>query len=181
MRVTAYWNTRGLRGGAFEELINLTNSLYRQRKLAVIQKVPTPITPVAVDNANHAITRAFFDEKSTVDYIGAVQGIPVCFEAKETGREYLPLQNVHSHQVSFMEEFTDQGGVCFILVNFRKRGEIFFLPFAEMKSKWELARDGGRKSIPRADFKTEYIIKNAKGFPVHYLEALSKYLSAVPG
>nr|MCR5153763.1 Holliday junction resolvase RecU [Lachnospiraceae bacterium] len=40
------WNSRGLRGSVLEELINLTIEKYRDNKLALIQKIPTPITPI---------------------------------------------------------------------------------------------------------------------------------------
>ena len=69
----ATWNSRGLRGSALEEFINLTNEKYADHGLALIQKVPTPITPINIDKENHHITLAYFDQKSTVDYIGAVQ------------------------------------------------------------------------------------------------------------
>jgi len=88
----AYWNTRGLRGSAFEELITLTNQLYMQHGLAVIQKVPTPITPIEVNNLSHTITSAYFEKKSTVDFIGVAQGIALCFDAKETQYKNLPLR-----------------------------------------------------------------------------------------
>lgn len=42
----ATWNSRGLRGSTLEELINRSNEQYREKGLALIQKVPTPITPV---------------------------------------------------------------------------------------------------------------------------------------
>ena len=70
------WNTRGLRGSALEDIINRSNDSYREKKLALIQKVPTPITPISIDKESRHITLAYFDQKSTVDYIGAVQGIP---------------------------------------------------------------------------------------------------------
>ena len=41
----ATWNSRGLRGSGLEDLINRTNEAYREKGLALIQKVPTPITP----------------------------------------------------------------------------------------------------------------------------------------
>ena len=77
------WKTRGLRGSALEEYINYSNEKYREAGLALIQKIPTPITPIDIDKSTRHITLAYFDKKSTVDYIGAVQGIPVCFDAKE--------------------------------------------------------------------------------------------------
>ena len=79
----ATWNSRGLRGSTLEELINRSNEQYREKGLALIQKVPTPITPVRIAKDTRQITLAYFEQKSTVDYIGAVQGIPVCFDAKE--------------------------------------------------------------------------------------------------
>ena len=78
------WNSRGLRGSTLESLINLSNEKYLAGNLAIIQKIPTPITPVNIDQSTRHITLAYFDKKSTVDYIGAVQGIPICFDAKES-------------------------------------------------------------------------------------------------
>ena len=65
------WNTRGLRGSTLEDFINHTNDSYREKHLALIQKIPTPITPIEIDKASRHITLAYFDQKSTVDYIGA--------------------------------------------------------------------------------------------------------------
>ena len=77
------WNSRGLRGSTLEDMINRTNERYLESGLALIQKIPTPITPINIDKNTRHITLAYFDQKSTVDYICAVQGIPVCFDSKE--------------------------------------------------------------------------------------------------
>ena len=53
-----FWNTRGLRGSALEDLVNFTNDYYRQRGLALFQKIPTPSTPVEVSNDKRMITLA---------------------------------------------------------------------------------------------------------------------------
>jgi recombination protein U len=53
-----------------------------------------------------------------VDYIGAVQGIPVCFDAKECSKDTFPLANIHPHQVEFMRDFEAQGGLAFFLLFF---------------------------------------------------------------
>ncbi len=94
------WNVKGLRGSVLEELINYTNEKYRQQKLALVQKIPTSIKPVRFDKTKRHITLAYFDQKSTVDYIGVVQGIPICFDAKECAKDIFPLQNIHEHQSS---------------------------------------------------------------------------------
>ena len=62
----ATWNSRGLRGSTLEELINRTNEQYREKGLALIQKIPTPITPVKMDKDSRHITLAYFEQKSTV-------------------------------------------------------------------------------------------------------------------
>ena len=102
------WNSRGLRGSTLEDLLNRTNEKYAHNGLALIQKIPTPITPINIDKETRHITLAYFEQKSTVDYIGAVQGIPVCFDAKECNTDTFPLANVHPHQVAFMEQFEKQ-------------------------------------------------------------------------
>ena len=112
----ATWNSRGLRGSSLEELINYSNEKYRDKHLALIQNVHTPIKPIKIDPEHRHITLAYFDRKSTVDYIGVVQGVPVCFDAKECHTDTFPLQNVHEHQVRFMEEFERQSGVAFLIL-----------------------------------------------------------------
>ena len=117
----ATWNSRGLRGSSLEEFVNRTNEKYLENGLALIQKIPTPITPIQIDKANRQITLAYFEQKSTVDYIGAVQGIPVCFDAKECHTDTFPLANIHDHQIAFMENFEKQGGIAFFLIAYTKR------------------------------------------------------------
>ena len=171
-----YWTTRGLRGSSFEDMINMTNNVYKDKNLAIIQKIPTPITPVNLDKGKGLITKAFFEKKSTIDYIGAVQGIPICFDAKETNQGRLPLQNVHPHQIEFMEAFVKQGGVAFLLVHCQDKEEYYFLPFSVLKKYWDISLNGGRKSIPYSAFEQRYRVYNKMGCPVHYLEAVKVYL-----
>ena len=49
------WNSRGLRGSTLEEFINRTNEKYAEHGLALIQKVPTPITPINIDKATRPL------------------------------------------------------------------------------------------------------------------------------
>lgn len=109
----ATWNSRGLRGSTLEELINRTNEKYLENGLALIQKIPTPITPIKIDKEHRHITLAFFEQKSTVDYIGAVQGIPICFDAKECAVDTFALQNIHAHQVYFMDSLKSREALPF--------------------------------------------------------------------
>lgn len=167
------WNSRGLRGSALEELINRTNETYSGNKLALIQKIPTPITPINIDKASRHITLAYFDQKSTVDYIGAVQGIPVCFDAKECHTDTFPLQNIHEHQVDFMTRFEQQQGVAFFLIYYTKRDQFYYLSLKELLVFWERMRSGGRKSFRIEELNPDFFFEMGKGgVLVPYLEKI---------
>ena len=170
------WNSRGLRGSTLEDMINYTNTRYEEMGLALIQKVPTPITPVRIDKERRHITLAYFDKVSTVDYIGAVQGIPICFDAKDCAADTFPLQNVHEHQVSFMEAFEKQGGIAFFLIFFSHRNEFYYLPYAHLRYFWDRAREGGRKSFRHDELNPEYFLPRKQGILVPYLDMLQKDL-----
>jgi len=168
------YRTRGLRGSVFEDLINMTNETYRQSGLAVVQKISTPIVPTKLDGSN--ISQAYFDKKSTVDYIGVAQGVAICFDAKQTGQKNFPMQNIHAHQVEFMKEFAAHKGVAFFLINFTLYGKTFFLPIEDFLPFW----DAGKKSMKYQIFEDQfphYEIKPEKKYIVHYLKSINQYLS----
>lgn len=166
------WNSRGLRGSFLEEMINLTNEKYRSQKLALIQKVPTPIKPIQIDQATRHITLAYFEQKSTVDYIGVVQGIPVCFDAKECATDNFALANVHEHQIHFMEEFEQQEGIAFLLLYFKSRDCYMYLPFVELMKFWRRMEEGGRKHFKFDELDPSFEISTYSGTFVHYLEQI---------
>ena len=172
------WNSRGLRGSALEEYIIRTNEKYAEHGLALIQKVPTPITPIRIDKESRHITLAYFEQKSTADFIGAVQGIPVCFDAKECHTDTFPLQNIHEHQVIFMERFEKQGGIAFFLISFTHRDEFYYLRFATLLSFWERAKAGGRKSFRYEELEPSFFLPKNRGVLVPYLDTLQKDLLA---
>ena len=83
-----------------------------------------------------------------MDYIGAVQGIPVCFDAKECSASTFPLQNIHAHQIRFMEEFEAQGGIAFIVLYYTGMDEIYYVPFRTIKHFWDRMEAGGARALP---------------------------------
>lgn len=174
----ATWSSRGLRGSALEDLINLTIEKYSEANLALIQKIPTPIKPIKIDKEKRHITLAYFDMKSTVDYIGVVQGVPVCFDAKECNVDTFSLQNIHEHQIKFMENFEKQSGIAFIIVSYTKRNEMYYIPFRDIKAFYDRAVNGGRKSFRFDEIDKTYIIHQNKGVPVHFLEPLQMDLDS---
>jgi len=169
----SHWNSRGLRGSAFEETINMTNERYLKEGLALIQKIPTPIKPIEINHENHTISLAYFEQKSTVDYIGVMGGIPICFDAKECGKKSLPFSNIHPHQVKFMSDFDRQGGISFLLVHFTDYQETYLLPVETLKA-WYLDQKE-RSSIPYDSFSKDLLIADTHPPYLNYLEAALKY------
>lgn len=172
----AIWNSRGLRGSLLEDMINRTNEKYQEYELALIQKIPTPITPIRIEKESRHITLAYFDQKSTVDYIGAVQGIPVCFDAKECSKNTFALQNIHEHQITFMKDFEKQGGISFFLIYYSHQDLFFYLRLRELLFFWERAKKGGRKSFRFEELEKNYIVPKKQGVLIPYLDLLKKDL-----
>lgn len=170
------WNSRGLRGSTLEDMINRTNEKYAENGLALIQKIPTPITPIKIDKENRHITLAYFDQKSTVDYIGAVQGIPVCFDAKECAVDTFSLQNIHAHQVEFMGKFEQQGGIAFFLIFYSHKNLLYYLPYEMLRFFWDRAQNGGRKSFRFEELNPAYVLPKKQGILVPYLDVLQRDL-----
>lgn len=169
----ATWNSRGLRGSTFEDLINSTNEYYRRKGLALVQKIPTPITPLKFNSEKKLITEAYFEKDSTVDYIGVVQSVPVCFDAKECRTDTFALQNIHEHQYKFMEEFEKQGGISFLLIHFTMRNDMYYMPFVELKEYIDRVAEGHPKNFKYAELTDEYFLKPSGGAVVNYLQGLS--------
>ena len=169
------WKSRGLRGSTLEDMVNRTNERYQELGLGLIQKIPTPITPINIEKETRHITLAYFDQKSTVDYIGAVQGIPVCFDAKECAFETFALENIHQHQVDFMDSFEKQDGVAFFLIYYTSLNEFYYLPYRQLREFWDRAQAGGRKSFRHDELDPKYIIKQhgEHGLLIPYLDAMS--------
>lgn len=171
------WNSRGLRGSTLEDLINRTNELYSRHGLCLVQKIPTPITPIKMNSDHTQITLAYFDQKSTVDYIGAVQGIPVCFDAKECASSTFALSNIHEHQVNFMENYEKQGGVSFLIIYYTHEDRLYYLRFTLLKKFWDRMNDGGRKSFRADELEEGFDLKAHDGLFVPYLDGIKKDLT----
>lgn len=173
----ATWNSRGLRGSTLEDLVNRTNEMYKEHGLCLVQKIPTPITPIKM-NADHSqITLAYFDQKSTVDYIGAVQGIPLCFDAKECSTDTFALSNIHAHQVDFMQAFEKQGGISFILIYYSHLDKLHYLRFTKLLEFWDRMEGGGRKSFRLDELEDDFDLAPHEGLFVPYLDGVKKDLT----
>ena len=112
------------------------------------------------------------------DYIGVVQGIPVCFDAKECNSDNFSLQNLHEHQFDFMTDFEKQDGIAFVLLYYTHRDEKYYIPYKDIKKFVERATGGGLKHFKYDEIDKTYLIGRKGGVLVHYLEQLQKDLDA---
>lgn len=171
------WRTRGHRGDALEDILLLTNDYYRQHQYGLVDKASTPIKVVEIDQSG-LITKGYFEKKSTVDFIGVVQGHAVAFDAKETNLKNLPLYNIHDHQLEYMKAFDHQGGLAFLIVHFTTPDRFFLVPYEILDEYFAKAAEGGRKSIPfTAMARCHEIVRTYNGL-LNYLPALDEYLKA---
>ena len=165
----------GLRGSEFENRINITLDYYREDGLGLIQKIPTPITPISISDNKKQISLAYFAKKSTVDYIGVVQGIPVCFDAKEVSVDSFSLNNIHEHQFVFMTDFEKQDGISFLLIYFKKREIVHYMTYKEL-CKYYNNKKYNKKSINFSDLNKSYNIDISNSLMVPFLKMLQKDL-----
>ena len=142
----------------------------------LLKKRTGPITPLKFDSDRKLITEAYFEKDSTVDYIGVVQEIPVCFDAKECSTDTFSLQNIHEHQYRFMEDFEKQGGISFLLILFTDRNDMYYMRFKELKKYIERVDEGHPKNFKYIELDDDFFLRSDGPALVHYLEGISKDL-----
>ncbi|MBC1888003.1 Holliday junction resolvase RecU [Listeria booriae] len=145
--IRAKSRTHANRGMKFESAIEKSCENYRQQKLAVVKKRPTDWTVRWEDGK---IISAFPKKKSTVDFEGILAGGQgIAFEAKETkNKTSFPLSNFQSHQISYLENFAQMGGMAFVLIRFTVHEAVYKIMIDEFRKMISDCETLGRKSIP---------------------------------
>lgn len=164
----------GKRGMTFENMVEMTNTSYRNRGLALVDKVPTPWN-VSYDRRTNRVIRAFPEKKGTVDFLGVSHGRPIAFEAKNTRiKTRFDLSNIHGHQVEYLVKHKKHGGIAFVLVNFEKHDKCFLVDIDNFHGWWIDSLRDGRKSIPYEWFKNHCeTVKSENGVVLDYLSNLN--------
>ena len=165
-------------GMHLEKDIESTNLYYLNENIAIIHKKPTPIQVVNVSypSRNKAkITEAYYKIPSTTDFNGVYKGKYIDFDVKETkSKTSMPLKNIHPHQIEHLRNVDLQGGIAFIIINFKMYDEYYFCPIKIILKIWDtkdLANE--RKSLTY-----EYIKSNAYKINFSYRPRLD-YLKIV--
>lgn len=157
------------RGKPLETYISMTNTQYRNKGIALIDKVPNAWV---VQRAGKRIVSAFPERKTGVDFVGVSNGRAIAIEAKSTTeRSRFPLSMIEQHQIEFLQQFQEQGGIAFFIIEFSKLQEIYFVPLDYVLGYVTRAAEGGRKSIPYEDMQLDCErVQSERGYVLHYLK-----------
>jgi len=152
-------------GKALETLIDWQNAYYLKKGYGRVEKIPTPMRILRhLGQGQHIAVHS--PSKSTVDYIGFLNGHGVCFDAKETSIKNLPLQNIKAHQIEFLKDSQKGGAVCFFIVGFTKEQKNYLLYLDQLVGFME---ENKRKSIPLSFFEENCTLLKT---PIDYFSEL---------
>ena len=171
------------RGKTLEDEIDEANAYYLNKRLAIIHKKPVPVQIVKVEYPSRSaavIKEAYFRTPSTTDYNGVWNGYYIDFDAKETSsKTSFPLKNIHPHQMSHMEQVTEQLGVAFIIMRFSALERYFIVPYEVLHKAWHAMEKGERKSIPLKTIEQEaYEIPTSYYPRIDYLKVLQQFIES---
>jgi recombination protein U len=161
-------------GAVFEETLKNSCEYYKYRGIALIHKIPTPWS-VTYDKKSFKVKNAYPQEKSSVDFEGVWHGRSIAFEAKSTReRKRFDLKNIQQHQIDYLLQHQDQGGISFLLVEFSNLGETYLI-FVDQFNDWvQLAKNGGRRSIPYDWIQMNCCIVVPERAPLDFIRVLER-------
>jgi len=145
-------------GMYLERIVDISLAYYKEQGICLIDKVPTPIK--VHRHLRGALYEAFFQKKSTVDYVGILKGGKgIAFDAKSTtAKKFNWKKSVKEHQKEYLKNFQNLGGLSFILLHFDWVGKwehFYFIPFDFLlKTKSSLSPDDLKDFKVQYDFKT---------------------------
>jgi recombination protein U len=135
------------RGQPFEEFLRFANERYAQKKIALIDKLPTEFIPIR-DNVGR-ICNVKVERKSKVDFIGRYKHRPIAIEAKNSNTNDIRWDRVEPHQADYMDAFIEEPGtIGLILLSFNMR-RFFVIPWVFWKAAYDArVRPGSSRTAP---------------------------------
>ncbi|HEU0186118.1 MAG TPA: Holliday junction resolvase RecU [Blastocatellia bacterium] len=113
------------------------------------------------------------ESKAEPDYGGVVaaEGRAIFYDAKTTRRNLLDFDNLHAHQITFLERAARFGAMAGFLVEFSACAEVYFLPI-QIVTRW-------REEIARKSFPYRFFPDNLTPAPQGKGLIIYDYLKAV--
>lgn len=140
-------------GMNFEKDITRCCDYYRENMIADIYKRPTPIKVVKMSKTHPGmIEEAYFQEKSTTDFVGIYKAKYIDFECKETIHDSIPYSMIREQQFRHLKTIIEMGGIGFFLVSFKTVQEVYLIDAKKILEEVEKKKHPG--------FKRSYFIEN---------------------
>lgn len=160
-------------GMNFEKDVTRSCDFYREKGLADIYKRPTPIKVVKMSKERPGmIQEAYFEEKSTTDYVGIYKGKYIDFECKETIHDYIPYHMIREQQYRHLDSIIQKGGIGFFLVSFKAVQEVYLIP---AKIILDAEKETYHRGFRRSFFSENGILVERSYLPPYkLLEAIDK-------
>lgn len=157
------------KGRTLEELVKRQNDIYRNKDIALVHKISVPWV---VLRKGKKIVSAFPEGKSTLDFRGVIQGTAIAFDCKETNdNKGLPLANIPSHQIEYIEEATKHGEICFLVVYSSKQNKYYFVLGSVVLAKYQLwILNKGKRGYNHILWENMTEIYKTKGNILDYLQ-----------
>ncbi len=174
MRDTSYIKNHKManKGKIFEEEIIKANEGYKNRGVALVQKISTPWQ--VIRNGKKIIS-AFPVEKSTLDFRGTIKpGISISFDCKESEDEKgLPLKHIEDHQIEYIRNALHIGETSFILCYMKKYDKRFLISGKTVIEYWERWQvNKGRRGFNYIPMEIMKEVKSRNGIVLDYIEGL---------
>lgn len=133
------------RGLKFEERVQKKCDELKEKRIALISKVPTEFKMIR--GAGGKVVSAYpVSESRFVDFIGILNTYPIAIECKETkNTTSFPFSNIKESQIEFLELWEGLSGVGYYLLHFTELKEVWLIPSGLMHD-W--ISNIGRKSVP---------------------------------
>ena len=160
-------------GMGFESDISKSCDYYRLEGIAEIYKRPTPIKVVKMSKEKPGmIQEAYFEQKSTTDYVGIYKGKYIDFECKETIHDTVPYHMIREQQYRHLENIIKLGGIGFFLVSFKTAGEVYLLRAEIILNE---VKEKGHPGFKRSFFQEHgVLVKRGYNPPYYLIEAIDQ-------
>jgi recombination protein U len=156
------------RGKGLENLVEWSCRYYKNKQIAIINKIPTPFK---ILGRFRNFYYGHYDRKSTVDFEGLFKnGTHIAFDCKQTKGLRFALDNVKQHQFDYLINIHNYKGIAFLLIEFTDIEKIIRLPIFNFNDFVGLQSDKrGSKSIAYEQIKGFELTNNNK-LPVDFLQ-----------
>ncbi|KND62591.1 Holliday junction resolvase RecU [Candidatus Phytoplasma phoenicium] len=166
-------------GSSLEKDINASNLAYQHQQKALIFKNAVPIQIVKVEYPKRQkakIVEAYFRLNSLPDYHGIYRQRYLSFDVKEINNiNYFPLRNISPHQITYLKQIKNFGGISFFIIHFKKHNEYFYLSIDDLNIYYQ--EYPKKKSIPYSFMKKHFWNITYGYYPrLDYLKIVDKFI-----